>query len=306
MLIIFRHRFSLLVFLILLFQLSATAKGAPGEGVAAKRIEVAMRMIGHEFLNCLGDNASRVLPVEQAGDRYEISFESAFSFDPEDLISVIGAVMTETETAGHYLVEVEQCATHEVVYMSEMGNPGVLPCTGRRLPKDRYSLFITILDGVVPGSVVRTVAADGSPLGTSETDLSRSFISVLLLVPLLILIGFAGYVIGKRHPATTDPNLVRIGASQFNKRRMTLSYADKSVELSNKEAELLTLLHTAANEPVAREEILRTVWGDEGNYVGRTLDVFVSKLRKKLRGDTSVKIINIRGVGYKLVMELPD
>jgi DNA-binding response OmpR family regulator len=48
---------------------------------------------------------------------------------------------------------------------------------------------------------------------------------------------------------------------------------------------------------------LNKVWGDEGDYIGRTLDVFISKLRKKLEADSSIKIVNIRGVGYKLVMD---
>ena len=86
---------------------------------------------------------------------------------------------------------------------------------------------------------------------------------------------------------------------------MALSFEDNRVELSNKEAELLSLLHTYANAPVEREVILQRVWGDEGDYVGRTLDVFISKLRKKLEADASVKIVNIRGIGYKLLMDTP-
>ena len=58
------------------------------------------------------------------------------------------------------------------------------------------------------------------------------------------------------------------------------------------------------NTTVERDVILNMVWGDEGDYVGRTLDVFISKLRKKLEADSSVKIVNIRGVGYKLVTEV--
>ena len=84
---------------------------------------------------------------------------------------------------------------------------------------------------------------------------------------------------------------------------MTLSTGQKTLELSNKETELLTLLHSHANEPMERSVLLEKVWGDEGNYVGRTLDVFISKLRKKLEADPSVKIVNIRGVGYKLIVD---
>ncbi len=63
------------------------------------------------------------------------------------------------------------------------------------------------------------------------------------------------------------------------------------------------MLHASANNALEREVILQQVWGDEGDYVGRTLDVFISKLRKKLEADTSVKIVNIRGVGYKLLVD---
>jgi DNA-binding response OmpR family regulator len=84
---------------------------------------------------------------------------------------------------------------------------------------------------------------------------------------------------------------------------MTLSIDNNSVELSGKEVDLLLLLQTSANTTLEREVILKSVWGDEGDYVGRTLDVFISKLRKKLEADSNIKIANIRGVGYKLVVD---
>lgn len=83
---------------------------------------------------------------------------------------------------------------------------------------------------------------------------------------------------------------------------MNLLFADTKIELTSKEADLLSLLHSSANTTIAREQILEIVWGDEGDYIGRTLDVFISKLRKKLEDDPSVKIVNIRGVGYKLIL----
>ena len=65
----------------------------------------------------------------------------------------------------------------------------------------------------------------------------------------------------------------------------------------------MSLLYEYANETVNKETILNKVWGDEGDYVGRTLDVYVSKLRKKLENDASVELKNIRGIGYKLIVE---
>ena len=294
------------------------------EVISEKRIGVTMRMIGHEVLLCLGDSESRIMPIEKIDEHYKIPFEFEFGFGPDDIISIIDRVMTKTRIATNYLVEVEQCETKEVVHSFEIGNAvysDLIVCGGRNLPKDCYSLLITILDGTSPIANLpattsdsssinisppsEELSSDGSSLTSSKTKNANPFKSAFLIVPLLFLIGFIGYFIKKKNPADIDPNLILIGASQFDKRNMALSFENNSVELSNKEAELLSLLHTAANAPIEREVILQRVWGDEGDYVGRTLDVFISKLRKKLEADASVKIVNIRGVGYKLVMDVP-
>ncbi|MEM9650383.1 MAG: winged helix-turn-helix domain-containing protein, partial [Bacteroidota bacterium] len=99
-----------------------------------------------------------------------------------------------------------------------------------------------------------------------------------------------------------DPNMISLGEYRFDKRNTELVLGNQRTELTGKEADLLLLLYKAANTSVAREVILNKVWGDQGDYVGRTLDVFISKLRKKFEADPKVKIVNIRGVGYKLVI----
>jgi DNA-binding response OmpR family regulator len=83
---------------------------------------------------------------------------------------------------------------------------------------------------------------------------------------------------------------------------MVLFLKAKTIELSSKESELLLLLFSHKNKTLEREFLLHVIWGDEGDYVGRTLDVFISKLRKKLEADPSLKIVNIRGVGYRFVV----
>jgi DNA-binding response OmpR family regulator len=107
----------------------------------------------------------------------------------------------------------------------------------------------------------------------------------------------------RRNKSRIDPNLIPIGGYHFDKRNTKLLIEHQKIELTSKEADLLLLLFNAANTTVEREHILNMVWGDEGDYVGRTLDVFISKLRKKLEFDSKVKIVNIRGVGYKLVID---
>lgn len=126
--------------------LPLAAYSTQGEEIGEKRIAVAMRMIGHEVLRCLGDEESRILPIEQIDDYYRIPFEVAFGFNPDDIVSVIERVMTEARIARYYLVEVEDDATKEVVYNFMVGDPGMIPCEGRMLPVARYSLLITTLD----------------------------------------------------------------------------------------------------------------------------------------------------------------
>lgn len=274
------------------------------EGIGEKRIGVAMRMIGHEVLLCLGDRESRILPIEKVGGQYKISFESEFGFDPDDIVSTIGRVMMENSIASDYLVEVQQCETKDVVYSFEIrryaANPDLIPCEGRPLPRDCYSLWVTLFENAGP-----IASLSASSLTAPEGKKANPFKPAFLIFLLLALIGFAGFFIWKKNAADQDPSLIMIGASKFDQKNRALSFENNSVELSNKEAELLYLLCTAANTPVAREVILQNVWGDEGDYVGRTLDVYISKLRKKLEADTSVKIVNIRGIGYKLVTDVP-
>ena len=288
-----------LIFFILGCLLPFVAKSAPDEEVLEKRIKVAMRMIGHEVLTSLGDCESRVMPIEKIDQHYKIPFESKLKLYPDDIVFVVKQVMAETGAAKRYLVEVEQCEKKEVVHSFEIRNEaytGLIPCEGRLLPEDCYSLLITILDGT-PLNLPQITTAIELP------EKSNPLKSPYLTVPLLFLIGFIAYLTREKHPADSDPNLILIGASQFDKRSRVLSFEGHRLELSHKEAELLLLLHASANAPIEREVILQKVWGDEGDYVGRTLDVFISKLRKRLEADASVKIINIRGVGYQLVME---
>ena len=125
---------------------------------------------------------------------------------------------------------------------------------------------------------------------------------LLFLFALLGLIALIIVFLMKRRKKSSPSHLIPVGGYQFDKRNTALLYGQSKTDLTHKEAELLLLLLNSINSTVSRDAILQTVWGDEGNYVGRTLDVFISKLRKKLEADADVKIINIRGVGYKLVV----
>lgn len=104
----------------------------------------------------------------------------------------------------------------------------------------------------------------------------------------------------KTEAQTTDNNL-NIGRFIFSPHRQTLSMDTDEIKLSHKETALLTLLYQHRNALLDRKQALITLWGDDSFFNTRTMDVFITKLRKHLRADVSVEILNIRGIGYKLV-----
>lgn len=257
---------------------------------------VVLRSIAHELLLSSGDSTSLVLPVQEVMGRYLIQFDTELTINPNDLSILVDSVMQRTQLASSYIVTVEKCDTVEVVYTYEVGyrdTLDIIPCKGRALPKACYNLWIDLGDEPEKEAVVAVAS-------TSDSGPNWPVIGLLVL-----LVGAIGWVIGKltiKKADNVQADLIQIGNYKLCKNTLKLSLNDEQVELTHKEADLLMLLYNYMNQTLAKEEILRQVWGDEGDYVGRTLDVFISKLRKKLEADPNVKIVNARGVGYRLVV----
>jgi DNA-binding response OmpR family regulator len=93
-----------------------------------------------------------------------------------------------------------------------------------------------------------------------------------------------------------------IGNYKFDYTAQLITNADTQQKLSTKEAELLRLLCLKKNEVLTREEALISIWHDDNYFNGRSMDVFLSKLRKYLKEDPKVEIINVHGKGYKLLV----
>ncbi|MGK6350223.1 response regulator transcription factor [Parapedobacter sp. DT-150] len=86
----------------------------------------------------------------------------------------------------------------------------------------------------------------------------------------------------------------------------TLHIDDKHIQLSYRESELLKRLYERRNNVIHRQEILFEFWNNDRFFTGRSLDVFISRLRKYLKEDPNIKIINVRGVGYKMIINDTD
>ena len=105
----------------------------------------------------------------------------------------------------------------------------------------------------------------------------------------------------KRRFIKTDLNqTVNIGASIFDFKNLTLDYNGDIKKLTQREGELMQQLYVNKNSVVSRKDLLERVWGKEDYFLGRSMDVFISRLRKHLSSDDSVHIENVHGVGFRL------
>jgi DNA-binding response OmpR family regulator len=95
--------------------------------------------------------------------------------------------------------------------------------------------------------------------------------------------------------------LYRIGRFQFDTQKQVLTIDEQQTKLTTKESELLSLLCAHVNEILERNFALKTIWIDDNYFNARSMDVYITKLRKHLKDDPTIEIINIHGKGYKLI-----
>ncbi len=271
--------------------------------------KTAMREIGHQLLLSDNDSTSRVLPIEQTNDStYVVSFENNFAFLPGDLSLIVFKAFEGKNLSNHYIVEALSCSTKKVLYSYSINDTlqDSVACQGRAMPKGCYLIQLIVLD-----DSKNIALATVSPISNVDSTNSTSESWYLeLLIGILLLFAF-GWLMNrikktKEHHVQTlseNQNELRLGNSTFLPVQMRLKVKEQEFELTSKESNLLELFIKHMNQQLTRDELLHQVWGDEGDYIGRTLDVYVSKLRKKLEGDESIRLINIRGVGYKLIQE---
>ena len=133
---------------------------------------------------------------------------------------------------------------------------------------------------------------DGFELGGSDY-LKKPFSMEELIVRINALLN--------RSKTIKHEGAIKIGSYVFDATKQTLTNAEITKALTHRESALLELLINSKNEILDRSLILNTIWGNDDFFSGRSMDVFISKLRKKMSDDASIQILNIRGFGYKLI-----
>ncbi len=100
-----------------------------------------------------------------------------------------------------------------------------------------------------------------------------------------------------------SPKMFAVGKYEFDFSNLILSKNKVDTQLTMREAEVLRYLVSKQNQLIPREELLKQIWGSDDYFLGRSLDVFISRLRKYLKDDAGISIENIHGVGFKLVVK---
>lgn len=258
----------------------------------------AIRAVGDQILLQSNDSTSRVLPIKQKGSVYLMSFETELQITPDSLVALVKEQFARIKLQDDYLVELLSCDSHKVVYsylMVKKASKDMVACKIRSLAKDCYQIKISLSE------LEFTLDSKAENEAPVKSDNSNKMWLILISAAFVIILLIA-YQAKKRSTADSMVTSIKLGKFHFKPTDATLILKEERIDLSVKEADLLQLLHGSLNQTVEREVILKEVWGDEGDYVGRTLDVFISKLRKKLSADPEVKIMNVRGVGYRLVV----
>ena len=122
----------------------------------------------------------------------------------------------------------------------------------------------------------------------------------------LLFLAFIGFIFlrsvkpGKALPDSQHTDIFTLGSMSFDTETRKLMINGKTVDLTRTETRVLRIFALSPNEAIERSRLQKEIWEDEGVIVGRSLDMFISKLRKKLEPDPNINIVVIRGKGYKL------
>jgi DNA-binding winged helix-turn-helix (wHTH) protein len=252
--------------------------------------QILLRKIGHELLLRAGDSTSRVLPVKKINtNEYQIKFENELSFQADSLVKIVKNTLTKDQLSDGYIVNVRNCMGLDIVFGYSMaGNvkDNVIPCTGRTQPKGCYLIEIKFQN-------------------TGLTPTQKGYL--IGGIPFLAIVGLLFTNAKGRRKVQIKNNTVdeqfKIGQTFFDFKNRKLIFAKTLTKLTVKETRLLLILAKEQNVIIDRSRLQKEIWEDEGVIVGRSLDVFISKLRKKLEADLSIQLKNIHGRGYKLEIE---
>lgn len=245
---------------------------------------LAVREVMHALLLKQQDSTTQIPPVIALGDgKYSIRMESVLDY------SLIKAeadrVFKRHKMPPTYRLAVQNCATHELI-LGYLATPDSLsdtfPCEGRVEPLSCSVLIFTLGKEQIPQKSSFPLSLAGG-------------IGMFLLA-----IGFVVFEKRKAIEAVFSKEGKPSTRSHFSREKRQLTIGTHTHQLTDQETKLLAYLYDHPNQDLARKQILGNVWESGDVMITRTLDVFISRLRKMLEADPHINIITVRGHGYRM------
>lgn len=259
---------------------------AQGE-FSPEKVNLALRRTADALLRLSGDSTSRIPAIEQSGAGvWRVRLGQPFQY--EQLPALLQESLDQYGIRRPYEVAVRRCTDSTVdlgYHQLDYTQNKEVPCGGREMPEGCHFIEIKFLDYNEKSTSL------GSKAG----------------IILLVLGGIAGFWFFNRKKslpvspdAPGDTDWLEFGQSRLDVAGQVLLCGGVRQTLTFRETKLMRLFANNPDKLLERDLILRQVWADEGILVGRSVDVFVSRLRKKLAGDPSIGIVAVHGVGYRL------
>lgn len=257
-----------------------------------QKINLALRRTAHHLLREAGDSTSRIPAVQQTdAQTFHVQFGHAFNYD--QLPGLLAASLRVHRINVPYDVAVLDCTNRSLQLgytVQDVTSKETVACTGRTLEPGCYIVQVTFKKPL--------------PQRSQKPSWPLLALGGLLTVGLLVLVWrpktppITAPITTETASATPD-NRLYFGNSWLDADNQLLQAGSEPHKLTYREAKLLRVLATHANQVLERDRILQLVWADEGVTVGRSIDVFVSRLRKLLADDDRVRIAAVHGVGYR-------
>ena len=259
----------------------------------SQKINLALRQAAHRLLKQAGDSTSRIPPIRKTtANTYLVELEYAFSYD--SLAVFLHNSFSEHGIRGKYDVAVWDCQYNTMIlgYTSfDYTINKEVPCMGRQQSEDCLNFTVTFPDSssFLAKNAWIWYVLSGLSLGILGASIYFLFFNSKKKIE----------IVPQDDTQVDETYLVYIGKSIFDTHNQTFTTDDNVQKLTSREAKLLQLFCKNQNELLDRDFILKAVWEDEGVLVTRTVDVFISRLRKILKDDTTLKIVNVHSRGYR-------
>ncbi|GLU53789.1 winged helix-turn-helix domain-containing protein [Dyadobacter frigoris] len=280
-------------FLVMIFLIFSALEKVTGNNDSVRfseKVNLALRRTAHLLLVENGDSTSGITPVQQQdANTFLVRIDKLFDYDK--LPDLLQKSLKIHGIDRGYDVSVLRCENSTIVLgynFQDLNQKKGVPCSGRKLEAGCYNLKVSFYP---------------------ETK-TASATSNWWILPVGSLLAGLGFIVWKRSTKDINPvndpsddyidNKINFGNSALDMTNLILISERKTYNLTYREAKLLHLFTNNKNKVLERDFILKSVWEDEGIVVGRSVDVFVSRLRKMLAEDLNVKISAVHGVGYRL------